>query len=142
MTENCLFCGIVAGTIPSTQVASNRAGDRLHGHQPGHRADTCWWSRGSTRPISGRPHAEDLTAATLLAQSLVSRVIERLDADGANLLSCIGADAWQSVFHTHLHVIPRYKDDPLQLPWHPTPGRHGRHQGHAAEAPCNTSAPS
>ena len=49
-------------------------------------------------------------------------MIDRLDADGANLLSCIGADAWQSVFHTHLHVIPRYKDDPLQLPWHPTPG--------------------
>jgi histidine triad (HIT) family protein len=66
--------------------------------------------------------AEDLTAATLLAQSLVGRVIERLDADGANVLSCIGAAAWQSVFHTHLHVIPRYQDDPLQLPWHPTPG--------------------
>ncbi len=61
-------------------------------------------------------------------------MIDRLDADGANLLSCIGADAWQSVFHTHLHVIPRYKDDPLQLPWHPAPATSTRSHATAAEA--------
>jgi histidine triad (HIT) family protein len=30
--------------------------------------------------------------------------------------------AWQTVFHFHLHVIPRYHDDPLRLPWVPGPG--------------------
>ena len=54
---------------------------------------------------------------------LIGRVIERLDgATGANLLSCIGPDAWQTVFHTHLHVIPRYPDDPMVLPWKPQSG--------------------
>jgi histidine triad (HIT) family protein len=121
MSENCLFCGIVAGDIPSTQVAEN---DRaiafmdINPATPGHLLVIPRTHSTDLREAS----AEDLTAATLLAQSLVSRVIERLDAAGANLLSCIGADAWQSVFHTHLHVIPRYQDDPLQLPWHPTPG--------------------
>jgi histidine triad (HIT) family protein len=121
MSQNCLFCGIVAGTIPSTQVAEN---DRaiafmdISPATPGHLLVIPRTHSTDLRDAS----AEDLTAATLLAQSLVSRVIDRLDAAGANLLSCIGADAWQSVFHTHLHVIPRYQDDPLQLPWHPTPG--------------------
>ena len=121
MSDNCLFCGIVAGTIPSTQVAETEqaiAFMDINPATPGHLLVIPRVHSADLREAS----AEDLIAATLLAQSLVGRVIERLDADGANLLSCIGADAWQSVFHTHLHVIPRYKDDPLQLPWHPAPG--------------------
>ncbi len=46
----------------------------------------------------------------------------RLGADGVNLLNSCGASAWQTVFHFHVHVIPRYRDDPLQLPWIPSPG--------------------
>ncbi|MEU0090084.1 HIT family protein [Kribbella sp. NPDC006257] len=121
MSENCLFCGIVDGTIPSQQVASNERAIAFMDINPATRGHLLVIPRAHANDLR-ESTPEDLTAATLLAQSLVSRVIERLDADGANLLSCIGADAWQSVFHTHLHVIPRYKDDPLQLPWHPTPG--------------------
>jgi histidine triad (HIT) family protein len=121
MSDDCLFCGIVAGTIPSTQVAETEqaiAFMDINPATPGHLLVVPRVHSADLREAAG----EDLTAATLLAQSLVARVIERLDADGANLLSCIGAEAWQSVFHTHLHIIPRYKNDPLQLPWHPTPG--------------------
>jgi histidine triad (HIT) family protein len=39
-----------------------------------------------------------------------------------NLINSYGAMAWQTVFHFHVHVIPRYRDDPLQLPWVPAPG--------------------
>ena len=44
---------------------------------------------------------------------------ERLGADGVNLLNSCGAAAWQTVFHFHVHVIPRYEGDPLRLPWVP-----------------------
>jgi histidine triad (HIT) family protein len=122
MSENCIFCGIVAGTIPSTRVAEN---DRTIAFMdiapatPGHLLVIP--REHSTDLREAAP--EDLIAATLLAQSLVGRVIDRLeDATGANLLSCIGSDAWQSVFHTHLHVIPRYPNDPLVLPWKPHSG--------------------
>jgi len=121
MSENCLFCGIVAGTIPSQQVASNDQAIAFMDINPATRGHLLVIPRAHAGDLR-ESAPDDLIAATLLAQSLVSRVIDRLDADGANLLSCIGADAWQSVFHTHFHVIPRYKDDPLQLPWHPTPG--------------------
>jgi histidine triad (HIT) family protein len=52
--------------------------------------------------------------------------MDRLGADGVNLLNCSGVDAWQHVFHFHLHVIPRFKDQPdkdsIRLPWDPRPG--------------------
>jgi histidine triad (HIT) family protein len=122
MSENCIFCGIVAGTVPSTQVAENEraiAFMDIAPATPGHLLVIPRAHSADLREAS----AEDLTAATLLAQSLVGRVIERLDgATGANLLSCVGPDAWQTVFHTHLHVIPRYPDDPMVLPWKPQSG--------------------
>ena len=46
--------------------------------------------------------------------------------------SC-GAAAWQTVFHFHMHVIPRYEHDPLQLPWTPTPGEPGEIAASAKE---------
>jgi histidine triad (HIT) family protein len=66
--------------------------------------------------------ADDLTAVVLAAQRLAARAEDRLHADGVNLLNARGAAAWQSVFHFHMHVIPRYRGDPLRLPWDPKPG--------------------
>ena len=44
---------------------------------------------------------------------------ERLGCDGVNVLNAAEPAAWQTVFHFHLHVIPRYDDDPLELPTRP-----------------------
>jgi histidine triad (HIT) family protein len=121
MTENCLFCGIVAGTIGSERVAETDRAIAFMDINPATRGHLLVVPRAHSADVRDAD-PEDLTAVTLLAQDLVGRVIDKLDADGANLLSCIGADAWQSVFHTHLHVIPRYQGDPLQLPWHPSSG--------------------
>ena len=66
--------------------------------------------------------AEDLDACAHMAQKLAKRAKERLNADGVNLLNSCGRAAWQTVFHFHVHVIPRYDTDPLRLPWVPAPG--------------------
>src|SRR5207253_1536076 len=58
---------------------------------------------------------DDLHAVATAAQRLVQRVKERLGADGVNLVNSCGAVAWQTVFHFHVHVIPRYEGDPLRL---------------------------
>ena len=56
-------------------------------------------------------------------QSALARdVKDKLGADGVNLLNACGREAWQTVFHFHIHVIPRYVGDPLRLPWVPGPG--------------------
>jgi histidine triad (HIT) family protein len=66
--------------------------------------------------------AEDLCAVALAGKRLAARIKERLGADGINLINSCGAAAWQTVFHFHLHVIPRYEGDPLRLPWIPGEG--------------------
>src|SRR5690606_37899490 len=66
--------------------------------------------------------AEDLTATVLTAQRIAKVVPAQLGADGVNLLNCTGAAAWQTVFHFHVHLIPRYRDrmkDRLELPFEP-----------------------
>jgi histidine triad (HIT) family protein len=65
---------------------------------------------------------EDLRAVAVASQRQAARAKERLGAEGVNLVNSCGALAWQTVFHFHMHVIPRYADDPLRLPWVPKPG--------------------
>jgi histidine triad (HIT) family protein len=65
---------------------------------------------------------EDLDAVALASQRLAKTAKQRLGADGVNLVNSCGAAAWQTVFHFHVHVIPRYEGDPLRLPWTPAPG--------------------
>jgi histidine triad (HIT) family protein len=65
---------------------------------------------------------EDLAACAAAAKQLAALVSDRLGADGVNVLNSCGRAAWQTVFHFHLHVIPRYAGDPLRLPWTPAPG--------------------
>lgn len=65
---------------------------------------------------------DDLCAVASAAQRLAARQRERLGAVGVNLINSCGAAAWQTVFHFHVHVIPRYEGDPLRLPWVPAPG--------------------
>jgi histidine triad (HIT) family protein len=65
---------------------------------------------------------EDLAACAAAARRLAARQQERLGADGVNLLNSCRPAAWQTVFHFHIHVIPRYEGDPLRLPWTPQDG--------------------
>jgi histidine triad (HIT) family protein len=76
---------------------------------------------------------EDLEACARMAKKLAARAMERLDADGVNLLNSYGRAAWQTVFHFHVHVIPRYANDPLRLPWVPGPGDRDEIAAAAAE---------
>jgi histidine triad (HIT) family protein len=58
----------------------------------------------------------------VVAKNIAARAIDRLGASGVTIVQSNGADAWQTVFHYHVHVIPRYPDDPLRLPWEPAQG--------------------
>jgi histidine triad (HIT) family protein len=118
---DCIFCKIVAGDIPSTIVDEDERTISFMDIAPATRGHALVIPRAHSRDLL-ECDQEDLRAVALAAQRLAIRAKERLGADGVNLLNSCGESAWQTVFHFHVHVIPRYADDPLRLPWVPSPG--------------------
>jgi histidine triad (HIT) family protein len=121
MDPDCIFCKIVAGEIPSTRVHEDERTIAFMDINPGTRGHLLVIPREHATDLLEIPDA-DLEACARSAKRLAARVKERLGADGVNLLNSCGQAAWQTVFHFHIHVIPRYAGDPLRLPWHPAPG--------------------
>ena len=118
---DCLFCKIAAGDIPSTRVREDERTVAFMDINPATRGHLLVIPRAHS-PNLLEIGADDLTACVLAGQELAAVVTDRLGADGVNLLNSCGRDAWQTVAHFHLHVIPRYAGDPLRLPWTPEPG--------------------
>src|SRR5881227_3973274 len=118
---DCLFCRIVAGEIPATKVHEDERTVAFMDINPATRGHLLCIPREHAADLH-EIGAEDLCAVAKTAKTMAARVVERLGADGVNLLQSNGAPAWQTVFHFHLHVIPRYENDPLRLPWSPAPG--------------------
>jgi histidine triad (HIT) family protein len=118
MAEDCIFCKIVAGELPSETVQEDQHTVAFMDINP--------WTRGHALVIP-RNHSpniyevgdEDLRHTAVAAKKLALRMKERVRCDGVNVLNASEPAAWQSVFHFHMHVIPRYDDDPLELPVHP-----------------------
>jgi histidine triad (HIT) family protein len=117
----CIFCKIVAGELPATIVGEDERTVAFMDIAPATRGHALVIPREhSADLLSVEP--EDLAAVGLAAKRLAARAKERLGADGVNLLNSCGAVAFQTVFHFHVHVIPRYQGDGLRLPWVPAPG--------------------
>src|SRR5687768_14134944 len=121
MANDCLFCKIVAGELPSTRVDEDERTVAFMDIAPATRGHALVIPREHHRDLLDVP-PEDLAATMAAARRLAERAVERRGADGVNLLNSCGRAAWQTVFHFHVHVIPRYDDDPLRLPWTPGPG--------------------
>ena len=120
-TPECVFCGIVAGTVPCAKVAEDATTFAFMDIDPGSDGHLLVIPKRHSVDLTDIP-AEDLAATTLAAQRIARAVLSELGADGVNLLNCSGPVAGQTVFHFHLHVIPRYRDkskDRLALPFEP-----------------------
>jgi histidine triad (HIT) family protein len=116
--EDCIFCKIVAGELPSERV-----------HEDEHTVafmDINPWVRGHALVVP-RQHSrnlyevddEHLHHTAVAAKRLALRMRDTLGCDGVNLLNSSEPAAWQTVFHFHVHVIPRYDGDGLRTPGAP-----------------------
>jgi len=117
--EDCIFCKILAGELPAQKVQEDERTVAFLDINP--------WTRGHAVVIPRRHSAnlleipyEDLADVAATAKRLAARMRDTLGCDGINLLNSCGSAAWQTIFHFHMHVIPRYEGDPLQLPTDPT----------------------
>jgi histidine triad (HIT) family protein len=118
---DCIFCKIVSGEAPAQIVAEDERTIAFMDISPATRGHLLVIPRRHSRDLL-EIDPDDLHATLVTAQRMARRIHDRLGADGVNLLNARGEAAWQTVFHFHLHVIPRYEDDPLRLPWNPEPG--------------------
>ena len=116
-----MFCGIVDGSIPCAKVTEDATTFAFMDIDPGADGHLLVIPKRHSADLLEIP-AEDLRDTILAAQRIARVALEGLGADGVNLLNCSGSAAWQTVFHFHLHVIPRYHDrarDRLNLPFEP-----------------------
>jgi histidine triad (HIT) family protein len=120
--EDCIFCMVLRGEIPSERIYEDDHAIAVMDINP--------WTRGHA-VVFPRKHAanlfeiedEELEHVAVAAKRVATKLRDTLDCDGVNLLQSNGAVAWQTIFHLHVHVIPRYEGDPLQLPTRPQPAK-------------------
>jgi histidine triad (HIT) family protein len=118
---DCLFCRIISGELPSTRVDEDEHTVAFMDINPATRGHVLVVPREHSTDLT-EISDDDLAAVARMGKRIALRQTDRLQADGVNLLNSCGRAAWQTVFHFHLHVIPRYVNDPLRLPWVPGPG--------------------
>src|SRR5215213_10922274 len=116
--DDCIFCAIASGEGPAEIVQEDQHTVAFMDLNP--------WTRGHALVIPRR-HArslyeiddDELSRVAVAAKRLAQLMRDRLGCDGVNVLNSTEPAAWQTVFHYHVHVIPRYEDDPLRLPGQP-----------------------
>jgi histidine triad (HIT) family protein len=130
--EDCIFCKIAAGDLPSERVDEDEHTVAFMDINPWTRGHALVIPRNHSKNLYEAPEA-DLEHAATAAKRLALLMRDRLGAEGVNLLNCCEPAAWQTVFHLHIHVIPRWSDDPLKLPGTPRQPEEGELAEVAAE---------
>lgn len=116
--DSCVFCQIWRGELPSTEVWRSR---NVLGIVPLHPV-----VQGHVIFIP-REHAVDFADMPSVTAAVVQDAANYAKGIGAaNLIASRGEEATQSVFHLHVHIVPRRENDGLALPWH-SGRRRGRH---------------
>ncbi len=114
--SDCVFCKIVAGQIPSAKVHEDEltlAFMDIGEVSPGHVL------------VTVKPHVENiyglndaLAAAVFQTAARVARAVRNAySPEGVTLYQANGVAAGQTVFHFHLHLVPRYARDGMRLTW-------------------------
>jgi len=114
----CIFCSIVSGDIPAIKVHEDDQTLGFMDVNPGNTGHLLVIPKEHYRNIFDIPSAtagEIMKVGTKLANALK----EALNPDGLNLFQSNESAAFQSIFHFHLHLIPRWDGDSLVLPWKP-----------------------
>ena len=110
MSDDCLFCAIIAGAIPSRQVYADDSAIAFLDIQP--------WHRGHTLVVPRRHVASIIDDPTIwgdvrtAVEQVVPLLVDRLGAAGLNVLVNAGEVSGQEVMHFHVHLVPRYDDAP------------------------------
>ena len=116
---DCIFCAIVAGEIPAVKVYEDEHVFAFMDIAPANPGHTLVIPKQHYRNIFDMP-TEVGSKIMQAAIPIANAIRTALNSDGLNLFQSNEAAAFQTVFHFHLHLIPRWENDPLRLPWRPS----------------------
>ena len=116
--DNCIFCKIANGEIPSQTLYEDEKFRVILDLGPATKGHALILPKNHYANLYELPD-EAASNVMLLAKKMVSQMTDRLSCDGFNLVQNNGEVAGQTVFHFHMHLIPRYKDDDQKIGWKP-----------------------
>ncbi|MGK0209463.1 MAG: histidine triad (HIT) family protein [Patescibacteria group bacterium] len=115
--KSCIFCKIINKDIPANILHEDKTTFAFLDNSP--------IAPGHLLVIPKNHHADIFTTPdkivadiNITCKKMAKLCKEKLQCTGVNILNASGLDAQQSVFHLHYHVIPRHKDDELNLNFH------------------------
>ena len=117
--ENCIFCKLANGDIPTATVYEDEYLRAIMDAAPANKGHIIILPKSHAANIY-ELEDEYVSRAFVLAKKLAVALKKLTGCDGVNILQNNGGAAGQTVFHFHVHVIPRFKDDDCTIVWKPT----------------------
>ena len=116
--ENCIFCKIANGEIPAATFYEDENFRVILDLGPASKGHALILPKSHAANIYEL--SDEMAAkAMILAKKMATAMTEALKCDGFNIVQNNGECAGQTVFHFHMHLIPRYKGDQVGITWHP-----------------------
>lgn len=116
MSEDCIFCKIVAGDIPATKIYENNDVLAFMDINPWDKGHVLVIPKEHFDPITNVP-ADVLKEIMVVVKKVVAAQMKGLKATGVSIAQSNGKSAGQEVPHVHFHLIPRYSDGPAEINW-------------------------
>lgn len=117
MSDNsCIFCKLASGEFPSATVYEDDLFRAILDISPAAKGHTLLLPKTHAVNLFELDELE-VSKALLVAKKLAAALVKTLQCDGINILQNNGTAAGQSVFHFHIHLIPRYEEDGVTIPW-------------------------
>lgn len=116
--NDCIFCKLANGIIPTRSVYEDDIFNVIMDASPATRGHVLILPKEHAANIYELPE-EIAGQAFILAKKLATHMTDKLKCDGFNIVQNNGETAGQTVFHFHMHLIPRYKDDQQKIGWEP-----------------------
>ena len=117
----CIFCKIIRGEIPSFKVHEDGDTFTFMDINPINRGHVLVIPKHHSKDIY--ESSADWIGRTFAGAGRIARAVQKtVNPDGINILQANGPGAKQSVFHLHVHIIPRLMDDGLTMNWDLVPG--------------------
>jgi len=114
--SDCLFCKIVEGVVPSRKVFENDDCYAFLDIFPAAKGHTLVIPKLHFTDIH-QADAQSYASVAAAAKEVADLLHARLGSDGTTIFQMNREAGWQTVFHLHMHVIPRWEGDSLNKPW-------------------------